>query len=108
MPLLSGVKQHSILSRLTNTERYPGHGCAWTELGSILGSACVHLLLPATVQWSRQSKFAVANLAAAHVVSIVTLPIVNFPARIPMRMSTRYSYTHTHTFDNFSKVGRSL
>ena len=25
MPLLSGVRRHSILSRLTNAEGYPGH-----------------------------------------------------------------------------------
>ena len=32
MPLLSGVRRHSILSRLTNTEGYPGPGCALAEL----------------------------------------------------------------------------
>ena len=34
MPLLSVVRRHSILSRLTNTEGYPGPGCAWAELST--------------------------------------------------------------------------
>ena len=34
MPLLNGVRRHSILSRLTNTEGYPGPGCVWAELST--------------------------------------------------------------------------
>ena len=48
MPPLSGVRRHSILSKLT--KGYPGPGCAWTELSTRTRLCkCVHLLLPATV-----------------------------------------------------------
>ena len=57
MPLLSGVRRHSILSRLTNTEGYPDPGCAWAEL-STLSSArdCTyrHRLTPTIGRYRHQ------------------------------------------------------
>ena len=49
-----------------------------------------HAHVCTVVQWSRQSKFAVADLGSAHVVSIVTLPSAHCP--LPSTHTYAYEY----------------